>query len=519
MRSPYAYVLLLLLFSSACRIAAQATGPTSESSPSADPSQLGGSISLSAYLREPERMRSHLIASADFWMQLRDQEHGGYFTSVAQDGSVIDPQKKSLVVQSRNAYGFSRAFMVTGDAQYLDHAEHALAFLYRYGWDQQHDGWFFTADREGTILPYGEWWDPNSFKWTFAQHYALLGIVATYEAGRSDRELDWLRRGLDSNERHLWDTASGGYFERAEADWSEPKNKGFTGTIDGITTHALSAYLTLGSPELGRRLFELADIAAEKLAGSMEHPAVRLGFAERYDRNWRIDIENSKGSVGHQLKVVWCLSRAYLLDPKPQYAAAAERLLEDVFEHDMYDVENGGPYMDYDYRSGEVKRDEKDYWMTEQAIMAGLTLAQVTDDRALGEKALAMASDTLDFYMANFVDPVYGSTFSQLTPEGIPTNTTKGDTFKGGYHNIETAYLSYLYASAFITRQAFTLYYRFPSADQDRIVTMTPIPAPDLAISHIQLDGKPYSNFDGITRALRIPAGTGGVFAVTYDPG
>lgn len=463
-------------------------------------------------------MRRHLIDSAEFWTSLRDEKSGGYFTAVARDGSLLDPEQKSLIVHSRNAYGFSRAFMVSGNEDFLDHADHALRFLYEHGWDDENGGWYFAVDADGDLLPYNQWWDPNGYKWTFAQHYALLGIAATYEAARSQRELDWLLRGMESNERHLWDPVAGGYFEEANLDWSEPRKKGFTGTIDGITTHALSAYLTLGSPELETRFYDLADIAATTLAGSMTDPSVRLGFAEVYDAEWNIDPRETKGSVGHQLKVVWSLSRAYLLKPKPRYAAAARRLLEDVWANDLYDFEYGGPYMDYNYRTGEVKRDEKDYWMSEQAVMAGLTFAQVTDDEELKRKALSMASETLDFYMTHFVDRHYGEVYSQVDPTGVATNPTKGDFFKGGYHNIETAYLTYCYASAFIADTPFTLYYRFPSSAEDRSVILTPIAAPNLAVSRVTLEETDYPHFHGPTRRLNIPAGTHGVFAVTFEP-
>jgi hypothetical protein len=95
----------------------------------------------------------------------------------------------------------------------------------------------------------------------------------------------------------------------------------------------------------------------------------------------------------------------------------------------------------------------------------------------------------------------------------------KGDMFKAGYHSVELFYLVYLYGNLYYHNQPVTLYYNFEPDDSDRTISLWPVAIEDerLLISAVQLDGADYANFDPSTRELTIPAGTGGVFAVTFE--
>jgi len=159
------------------------------------------------FLQTPQNAINFITVSANFWIASQDKLNGGFFTNVDQQGKVLANKNKSFLTQSRNAYGFAKAFMVTGDDRYLEYARHALEFMYDYGWDTTHDGWYFIANEHGDINSGSGWsWDHNTkTKWSFQQHYSLLGIAALYEANRRETEYSWLTRGYNSNETHLWD--------------------------------------------------------------------------------------------------------------------------------------------------------------------------------------------------------------------------------------------------------------------------------------------------------------------------
>lgn len=63
-----------------------------------------------------------------------------------------------------------------------------------------------------------------------------------------------------------------------------------------------------------------------------------------------------------------------------------------------------------------------------------------------------------------------------------------------------------------------TLYYRVEATSTDRDLVLSPIPLRDtrLAIDSVSHAGAPYSSFDGVARSVHLPAGTSGVFGVTF---
>jgi hypothetical protein len=106
---------------------------------------------------------------------------------------------------------------------------------------------------------------------------------------------------------------------------------------------------------------------------------------------------------------------------------------------------------------------------------------------------------------------------SALVGDGSDSSTDKGDQWEGSYHNVELSYYAYVYGNLLLWRRPVTLYYNF-NATQDEVVTLNPIAIESgaLVITGVQLGGQPYTAFDPIARTLTLPAGTAGVFAVTY---
>ena len=481
-------------------------------------------VPSSEMLEEPDRAVDFVADCADFWTAARDDDHGGYFSFVDQNGSVSSDRAKSLVGQSRNAYGFARAFMLTGDPGYLEHADHALDFLTTHGWDDEHGGWYCTTDELGDLTPlFGEDWDPNTFKWSFVQHYALVGIAAMCEATRADDPCDWLDAGLDVLDEHLWDPDAEhyGYHDEAQLDWSQPRGKGFTPTVDAFTTHARGAHLVTGADDLRARLLQLADNMSQHLVASRNLPGVELGFPEVFDDDWDIDWSATTGQPGHVLKTAWCLADAHAVDPSAGYREDARQLMRDMLDNGGYDVDHGGPLYEVDWSSGEVTSDDKVYWVLEQGVTAGLATYHLADDPQDRDDFLRMADESLEFYMTHLVDPDHGETWSRVTRDGSQvTEAAKGDAFKGGYHSIELGYYAYLYGNLHYLGQPVTLYYRFDSSGAPRQLTLDPLPAPPgaLVITDVQLDGEPFEAFDSSTRTLQLAPGDAGTFRVTFTP-
>lgn len=494
------------------------------------------------YILNPERNIAYVRQNAEFWIRNAfDPEYGGFFSNVNRSGNVttLTPQRqgyekipykrKSFIVQSRHGYGFTRAFMLTGDEKYLDYAESALNFLYDYGWDTKNGGWYCVAKSNGVIDVTQNWAPDLNQKWSFQQHYGLVGIIAHYEATRNPKAEEFMNKGIRSLYENMWDDRPGyeGYYTYADLNWSNKREKGFTPIVDAITTNAELSFLVTHKPEYKDRLLELADIIMDRFISEMDNSSVKVLYPEIFSTDWSVNLNSSKiGSVGHFLKTAWCLGRAYLCDAtRNEYKNAAIRILDEAWGYknrgvSIWDHEYGGPFNEINILTGEWsgnKGNTKDYWTLEQGFTASMINYYITGN----EIYLRMADESLSFFMNHFVDSVDGEIFYLLDKTGTEVlNGTKGDDYKGSYHSIETGYYAYLYSSLYYLKQPVNLYYRFSPETEIREITLNPLlmKDDDLAISEITLNGEPFTSFNPQERTLTIAPGQGGKFKVTFIP-
>lgn len=469
----------------------------------------------SPYLLQPELCIGYVDSCAQFWTQTLDEDRGGYFTNIDRYGNVITSwgTNKNLLTQTRNAYGFVRAYMMTGHDDYRYYADEALEFMYENAWDDAHGGWYSQLDINGN--PQGA----TNGRSAFDAHYALLGPAAAFEAFGDSTDFEMLLQGYEHLEEVYWDDRSGfeGYFDWSTYTGSNAYDKSFNATVDAITTHLLSLFLMTGDQSYLDRLNEIADEILNHLLASMESQAI--GFVEEYGSNWNWDNSETMTIMGHVLKSAWCLIRVHNLDPHESYVEGAEYMAADVLNLG-YDHDFGGPYKDYNRQTGEMLMwgnpdTAKAWWQMEQAITAGMQLWSATGD----EQYLEMADETLSFFMEHFVDHVYGDVYENRTRYGDQTwGLNKGGGGKAAYHSIETGYYTYLYGSAFLTETPFDLYYWFEATDTNRIIRLQPFSAPanSIMIAEVDLEGVVYDDFNASEMTLNIPAGVGGEFKVTF---
>jgi len=469
----------------------------------------------SPYLEDPSLAIGYVDSCADFWVGTWDENFGGFYTNIDKYGDVIYNSDKHMLTQTRNVYGLTRAFMLTGDIRFLDMAREGLDFMYEHSWDEAYGGWLNELDQLGNPIY------PTSPKTAFYQHYAILGTTAYYEATRDTVDWNWLMTGYDHLDRVFWDTRPQylGYFDESNANSSSAWDKSFNATVDAITTHLLYLYLMTEDQVYKDRLLELAEEMMDRLVGSM--PQQAIGFVEMFDSDWNSNNNEPMTIMGHVLKTGWCLSRICQLEFDQEYIDASEALFQDVWDNG-YDHDFGGPYKDYNRITGEMlmwgNPDTcKAWWQLEQAATHGLQMFSLTRDSLY----LRMADESVDFYMHNFVDREYGEVYANRTRYGdFAWNENKGEGGKAGYHSIELGYYLYLYGNLFIKQKPVTIHYNFVESTSERRMVMTPIAVADslLRIQNVLHEGQPYASFDPDQRILVLPPGVCGHFEVTFEP-
>ncbi len=475
----------------------------------------------SPYILHPERGIDFVRNIADFRSKARDNVNGGYYTNINRQGYSTGANEKALCGQSRIAYTFVRAFMVTGDDKYLELAHHALKFLYSHGWN---NGWYFVTDSTGKYMDH---WGHNDW-WSFQQHYALIGIAAMVEAtggnmnwnDGTESDHTWLMRGVNSNYTKLWDsrTATKGYYNYSNRAWTNKWGKGFTPTVDGVTTHGLLMALMYDSLNHKQRFVELADNIVDHLIAGMS--VATAGFPENYDANWNVDNSSTSMDIGHGYKTAWVLQRAYLRNPDhPQYLTSAQSLMQNLWDHGCYDTVNGAPYSYLNWKTGEVTSTNKDFWMTEQGFTSGIMSYYSATTQEQRDMYLRVADGSINFFMNRIIDPVYGEAYNVVNRDGSSVvDANKGGLFTAGYHSSELGYYAYLYSSLYYHKSPVQLYYYYPETNTERTFKLTPIAIEDsvLKITSVTLDGVPYTDFNSDNRTLHLAPGVGGKFKVTF---
>ena len=470
----------------------------------------------SPYLNDPDKAIGYVDSCARFWFKAYDPQYGGYYSNIDKFGNLItsDGTQKNLQNQSRDAYGFVRAFMLTGDTNFLQKARLALNFEYQHAWDNTNGGWYWELDKFGNPT------SGNTNKTAYHQHYALVGPTAYYEATRDTFDLFWLMKGFNNNEAKLWDSRPGyfGYYDYVSNDWSSKNNKSFNSTVDAITTHLLELYLQTNDVQFKDKTLKIADNIMTHLVPSMDSQAI--GFAETYDANWNTVSSETMTIMGHVLKAAWCLGRAYELNPDTTYLVAANKLFMNVYNKG-YDHKLGGPYKDFTRTTGQmlmwgIPDTCKAWWQMEQAITSGLLLYKITKNPVY----LQVADETISFFMNYFVDHVYGEVYQDRTRYGKQAWTeNKGNPDKGGYHAIETGYYTYLYGNLFLQQKPVSLYYNFVPQQGVKTYYLRPVELPfdQYKIKNIVYNNQAYPNFNSLDKTITLDQGSGGVFKVTFE--
>ena len=428
----------------------------------------------SRYLADPDAAIGLADTTAKFWLPTVG-ENGAFYTNIARDGTRTDGEQQMLT-QSQNAYGMVRAFQLTGDTTYLGVARRALDVMYSTKWDDVHGGWL----------------DKNAGKEAFTQHHALIGISSMFEATRDTTDWDWMLRGYEASDEHLWDdrTPYLGYFASANEDWSNARDKAFGSTVDAITTHALALSLMTDEPRFETRLVQLADNVVEHFVGSMDTRS--FGFDEQFSSEWAPRPWDSFAFTGHFTKTAWCLGRIYQLEQDPRYRDAMVRIMDDVLDQRAA----------YSAKVGQ-------WWEYEDAFSSGVMAYYLTGN----EEYLSYADEELVRFFDTLWDPVYYEFYT------FENDQRKGSYYKTSYHALEMAYHLYLYGNLYLHGRPATLHYRFVAEDTERQISLYPISFQDdlLTITGVTLDGESFTAYDSESRMLRIPPGEDGLFAVTFQ--
>ena len=472
-------------------------------------------------------------------------DYRDYRTTITLNGKKEkDNYRQETDTISRLVYGFASAYMFTGDDRFLEAAEKGTQYLRDhmrfFDADENIVYWYHGIDvrgnKEDKVFS-SEFGDDYDAVPAYEQIYALAGPIQTYRITGDPRILRDAELTVSLFDRFFLDKEKGGYFSHLDPITLDPRsdslgaNKGkknWNSVGDHAPAYLINLYLATGEQKYARMLEHTFDMIARYMPDYEHSPFMQEKFFEDWSHDSTHMWQQNRGVPGHNLKVAWNITRMYNLMPKKEYKQFAQQIAA-VMPTVTMDVQRAGWYdvMERNTQPGEelhrfAFHDRKAWWQQEQGILAYLIMQGVYEE----PEYLRLARESEAFYNAFFLDHDDGAVFFNVLANGVPflvgTERFKGSHSMSGYHSTELCYLAQTYQNLLVHKQPLTLHFKpQPNGFKDNVLRVSPdlLPVGSIRISAVEIDGKPYSNFDAAGLTVKLPASEQSVrVKVTLEP-
>ena len=351
-----------------------------------------------------------------FWLKHGlDRQHGGVYTCLDRDGTVIDTTK-SVWFQGR--FGFICAFAynnVERRPEWLAAAKSCLDFIEAHCFDP--DGhMYFTVTADGRPL--------RKRRYVFSETFAAIAMA---EYALATGENHWARRALqvfDDTQRFL---STPGYLPAKFEPGVELQSHSITMILINVGSCLRKV---VDDPKLTAQI----DASVEKLRHYFIHPEFKA-LLETVGPQGEF-IDNGMGRTinpGHCIETAW-----FLLEESCHrgWAPGLRDLGLKIFDWSWdwgWDKLYGGIINFRDCRNlppQDYSQDMKFWWPQCEAIIASLYAYRATGD----EKYILRHNLISEWTYSHFPDTEYGEWYGYLHRDGTVAQPAKGNIFKGPFH-------------------------------------------------------------------------------------
>lgn len=364
------------------------------------------------------RYRDGLLSDVlPFWLRHGlDPDHGGYFTSLDQDGSVIDTDK-AIWPQGRFAWLLATLYHnFEPRPEWIETARSGIDFLSRHGFDA--DGrMFFLVTRDGQPL--------RKRRYVFSESFAALAFAAYAQAAGDGTAAD--RAGALARQFRRYAFTPG---------LLEPKVNPDVRPAQALGPHMIMINLgqelrrCIGDPDANAWIDESINAIRRyfmkpELRAVLEMAAPDGGLIDHFDGRTL--------TPGHAIEAAWfILEEARHRGNDGALRETGLQILEWMWDWG-WDREYGGIYYFRDVKGLPVQEywhDMKFWWAHNETVIATLLAYRLTGDAAWLEKYRLVR----DWSYAHFPDPEYGEWFGYLHRDGSVSVRLKGNHWKGPFH-------------------------------------------------------------------------------------
>ncbi len=367
-----------------------------------------------------------------FWRNMRDEEKGGYFGQRDYSLSIDEEAHKGAIYTSRILWFFSNSYMLLGNDELLEDAEHAYNFIRDQMTDKENGGIYWSVMRDGSMC--------DTSKHTYAQAFAVYALASYARASGEKEPLELAMELFDIIETKCRD---GKRYHEALTDSFVPVINIRLSESGVISKYTMNTVLHLA--EAYAELFEAGgeERVRERLAWLLEEYCEKIYNKEKRSLNVFFD-ENMETlgdirSYGHEIEASWLMDLAAVTvsscDSDKKYAPLFEKchevtvaLAEEVYGKAISD---SGAFI-CDAVDGDVET-EHTWWAQAESVL-GFTNAYLC---TLDEKYLRAAYGVWDYIQDNFIDRREGSGewYNGVSDDGIPSVGCLAGEWKCPYHN------------------------------------------------------------------------------------
>lgn len=351
-----------------------------------------------------------------FWLKNGlDREHGGIYTCLNRDGSLMDTTK-SVWFQGRFAFTCSFAYnQVAQNQEWLDAAKSTLDFIEKYCFDENRR-MYFEVTADGTPL--------RLRRYVFSESFAAIAM-AEYAAATGDAEYARKALAVFKNMRRFLNTP--GILEPKYLPTLQSQGHSITMIMINV---ASCIKKVIEDPELDIQI----DESVHALRTYFMHPEFKALLETVGPNGEFIDTLSGRTiNPGHCIETAW-----FLFDVAE--ARGGDKELTDLaltildWSWDWgWDEQYGGIINFRDCKnlpSQDYAQDMKFWWPQTEAIIATLYAYKLTGN----ERYLKMHRMISDWTYAHFPDSEYGEWYGYLHRDGSVAQPAKGNLFKGPFH-------------------------------------------------------------------------------------
>jgi mannose/cellobiose epimerase-like protein (N-acyl-D-glucosamine 2-epimerase family) len=381
-----------------------------------------GDAEFKVYMDPAYWKKQALDGIIPFWEKTVDSNNGGFYNDVMYDGTPDTTNGKYPMNISELVYGFSAAYMLSGEDKYLEYAGLALGFLTNYCWDRVNGGWktFLDTNKQPDTNIYF----PSLYvKPLVAQSHCNLGPVFYYMATGDRGVLAYVKRTHELIRTHAWDPLYKGYYSEISTNWLvSTVMKSVNAQIDISSAYLIYYYLASRDRRLLPDLENIADVARDHMTDP------DTGFVgERFYNYWK-SVETNL-STGDNLQAAWVLMRTYNLTKLRKYASSAENIAQ-VQISNNWDPRYYGWFSRFNFTNSSLNNESKSCFVQAEGDSLMLALYRYHHK----QEYLDTFGKCAWFWDKYIVDHKYGECYIGASRDGMYHSNVKGNIFKSACH-------------------------------------------------------------------------------------